>query len=678
FYSERALFLLAFNARENYGQAKLHDWLEMIQARAYLPPEKSADGQEWKPPVWLVATHRDLWRPDIPIDELQKQFPRVRLLGVLEIGNKPDAKDGKRYGLSKLKNALRHAAAELPLMGQPWPVDWQRAEDAIGKKVAAKQSRLSIQELWDLMAACDVDADSRVVLARVLDHMGKIRVFLDDGELQDLVVLDPQWLTNRIAQVLKNEVEVDGEPKQVCKRSILAPQHWKTFWPQEDKKTHRLFVRLIQKFDLVYQLEGNEDHWLVVQLLPYQQPPAEMKERQDLWESFAEQPEITMRYRLEQSIPPGIPSWFIAREHRFSLGLHWRLGCLLADDPKSPKYLGMIQSYPEQRYLELTVRGPLPRDFFALLRDGLELTLDRYPGLKIDRMIPCPCPKGDCNPVYEFNFDDLETMREEAPRQTTAKCQKGWRDIPVGQLLYAEKPSPLDEGLDRLAEALGVVGGDVQTVLSELRQFREEVAYHHRTFLKEFELLQTRPDDECPNVFVLRPTDQKRWLGEWFSKKLHLQLYCQEPGHWHPTAVGDKPSPDNGLYEIDDPAKWLRTVSPYVGRLCGFLKYTMPLVGPGLGLAAEDLQKAISNDLKLMGELVKKLPEIEQGEPLHGRVMKYGDPDVQYGAEGAELRAVRALLEQKDKKQVWGGLSKKRTPEGHYLWLCAHHAEKYK
>jgi len=41
------------------------------------------------------------------------------------------------------------------------------------------------------------------------------------------------------------------------------------------------------------------------------------------------------------------------------------------------------------------------------------------------------------------------------------------------------------------------------------------------------------------------------------------------------------------------------------------------------------------------------------------------------------LRAVRELLDEKDPKHVWGGLEKVLTPEGHYLWLCKHHAEEY-
>jgi Leucine-rich repeat (LRR) protein len=660
FYSERSLFLLAFNARENYDQAKLNDWLELIQARAYVPAETANGGEEWRPPVWLMATHRDEWRPDIPLDDLRTQFPRVRLLGMLELSNKPP-----RDGIEKVKQHLRQTASELPLMGKPWPGDWQKAEDAIRQRVKDGQVRMTVDELWELMEQSGVDLDSQVFLAKALDHMGRIRVFLDDDELKDLVVLDPQWLTSRVARVLKNEVAADGNQKQVCQNAILTPLQCETFWPEEDGDTRRLFVRLMKKFDLVYELEDQKDNWLVVQLLPYEQPASALKERLDRWDAFDDQPEIVMRYRLEQSIPPGVPSWFIAREHRFSLDLHWRLGCLLADDRHDAKHLGLVQSYPEQRCVELSVRGPMPRDFFALLKDGIELTLNRYPGLQIKRMTPCPGVE-DQGCDHEFDIDVIEQRLEKKPDKHLIECPTEVEDIDTRQLIYGLFPSTIE-----------AVIRDVEKNLAEkIDENSELLRLSQRMFLKEFEQLQTRPDDECPNVFTLRPAENQGWVKQWFRKKMHLQLYCQEPGAWHPTAASEKSSPQNGLYTIEDPAVWVRAMSPYVQRLCSVLKYATPLVGPVLGVAAADVEKLISKDLKLMEALVKKLPDIERITALPARP-EYFVNDLKQRAHGADLRALRSLLDQVDKTRVWGGLEKKRTPEGHYLWLCQQHASKY-
>jgi len=426
FYSERAFFVLVWNARDNYEQAKLNTWLELIQARASIPAEDTGGREEWRAPVLLVATHCDLWKPDVPYEELKKQFPRIRLLGLHEVSNKT------RRGIDELREALAQAAADLPLMGTRWPADWQKVEDELAARVQAKESRLTLHDLWALMDSAGVAADSRELLSRALDGMGKICVFLNDEDLRHVVVLDPQWLTNRIARVLKNE---DQHGKAICRHAILHPVHWRVFWPEEDEATHRLFVRMMRTFDLAYGLEDSLDAWLVVQLLPYQLPAEDKGQFDELWSQFDGQREITMNFRLDQSIPPGIPTWFIAREHRFSVELHWRLGVLLADDPEDPKHIGLVRAFPEQRYIQLTVRGPLPHSFFVLLRDALEYTLARFPGLNVRRCVPCP---GHTQPKcrHEFDLRQLSKAIEKDKPKLEMECPEELENVSVPEMLF--------------------------------------------------------------------------------------------------------------------------------------------------------------------------------------------------------------------------------------------------
>ena len=108
------------------------------------------------------------------------------------------------------------------------------------KKAKQKIDQARRDGATELDLSCEYgakDSEKLTELPESLDHVGKIRVFLDDEELEDLVVLDPQWLTNRVARVLRNEVEADGERRQVCKLAILTPRQRKTFWPEEDLPT---------------------------------------------------------------------------------------------------------------------------------------------------------------------------------------------------------------------------------------------------------------------------------------------------------------------------------------------------------------------------------------------------------------------------------------------------------
>ncbi|MCX5643089.1 MAG: leucine-rich repeat domain-containing protein [Phycisphaerae bacterium] len=664
FYSERALFVLVWNARENYEQAKLNTWLELIQARASIPADETGGREEWRAPVLLVATHCDLWKPDVPYEELKKQFPRIRLLGLHEVSNKT------RRGIDELREALTEAAAELPLMGTPWPADWQKAEDELGARVEAKQSRINLHDLWTLMDSAGVAADSRELLSRALDGMGKIRVFLDDEELRQVVVLDPQWLTNRIARVLKNE---DQHGKAICRHAILHRVHWSIFWPEEDETTHRLFARMMRNFDLVYAFEDSLDEWLVVQLLPYQLAEEDKRQFDELWSRFDGQREITMNFRLDQSIPPGIPTWFIAREHRFSVELHWRLGVLLADEPKDPKHIGLVQAFPEQRYIQLTVRGPLPHNFFVLLRDGLEYTLARFPGLNIRRCVPCP---GHTQPKcrHEFDLRQLSKAIEKDKPKLEMECPEELENISVPGMLFGIHWSTEGEIVARIEELETKVLGGQELIRTELGELRKLSQYY---FLVLFNTQQRLEESHCPNVFAVLPEGESGWLKSLLGQKMIMRLYCQAPGQWHPTIEG-------GRYEIKRPAEFLKSMGPYILKLARVIKYAGPIAwtaagalgGPlGAGIGAQQA-KDLVYQIRLMEELAKRL--CERDFLPADLLERIGGEARAERFEGAELRALRKLLDEVDPKQQWGGLKKVLTPEGHWLWLCDEHAKEYK
>ena len=173
-------------------------------------------------------------------------------------------------------------------------------------------------------------------------------------------------------------------------------------------------------------------------------------------------------------------------------------------------------------------------------------------------------------------------------------------------------------------------------------------------------------------MFSLRPQESKSWprlKEKLFDKKWTLQLYCEEPGCWHPAPAG-------GKYTIDKPAEWKNTLAPYVGRLFKVFKYVAPLVAPGLGYFTPELGTLLAADVKLMTALVKKLPEIETSRDMKAdRDLKSTDKTRAEG--GASLRSLRLLLLELDPQQNWGDLNKIPTPEGHWLWLCEEHAEVY-
>ncbi|MEH2170527.1 MAG: COR domain-containing protein, partial [Nostoc sp.] len=630
FLTNRSLFLLAWNARLGFEQGKLYYWLDTIKA---LAPES---------PILLVATHIDERDADLPLKELCDKYPQI--IKHCKISSK------FIRGVEELRQAIAEAAAKLPLMGEIWPTTWLNAANAIRTQ---PKKQITPQQLWDIMADSQVAEISKEVLARWLHELGEILYFQDNEELNDTVILKPQWVTEYISKVLESEDVIN-------RKGIFTRQEMAQLWRDLEPSMQDHFLRLMERFDLSYRTQENRDLSLVVERLPLDAPNYEQKWQQI--KQTSECHEISMKFQLN-TIPAGIPTWFIARQHRFTTGIHWRNGVLFAYEQE---HLALVEAVKSDRYIKLIVRGPNPLNFFVLLRDGIEVTLARFPGLDIKRTIPCLGHNGQpC--THEFDYKQLSQRWEK--KKGTIECPEAMEDVSVPELLYGLNWNTQNAVLERI-DQLETKVVDGQAVI--LGEFKNLLELTQRGFTNAFRREQAMIDAHCPNVFMLRPHGTKVWQKNLTGQKLDLQLYCQAPGCWHPTQEG-------GLYEINEPAKWLRVTAPYIGNLFKVLKYAAPIIGPWLGVIdPKEYETLFKNDLELFKEVAAKLPELKQSEDLELADIARGEDLDPERADGAALRALRQLLEEKDPQQHWGGLKKVLTPEGHYLWLCEHHAAEYK
>jgi hypothetical protein len=303
--------------------------------------------------------------------------------------------------------------------------------------------------------------------------------------------------------------------------------------------------------------------------------------------------------------------------------------------------------------VELAVRGPYPQNFFALLRDGLELTLARFPGLEVRRLVPCPCGNGrPCDGEFDYNIL-LQRLDRGKDR---VECQRSGIELDVRRLLFGWGAGRQEELLKELQRKLADSMNRQEERHRELLQQNQElIALGQRQFTALFNALQALEESHCPNVFVLRVLGQHR-LKEALLQKLGLQLFCQAPGHWHPVAKG-------GRYEFHRPAAWLRPLLPYLQRLARVLRLAVPAVGL---IAGPERRVSLGNGADAM------CAWLDRSSP--GELTNAAAPA---RAEGAALRQLRQLLEELDPVRHWGGLRKVYTPEGHYLWLCPDHAAAY-
>jgi len=242
FLTNRSLFVLVWDARHGWEAGKLYNWLDRIQAKA---PES---------PVMIVAAHIDERDADLPLDDLKRKYPQIE--GNYKVSNKAGT------GIEKFREKLAEVAADLPLMGEEWPASWLDAANEIRDR---EESYISPKDLYELMAEQEIKGESTDVLVRWLHELGDILYFKDDEEINDLVILNPEWVTKAISDVL--------ESKEVIKQDgIFTHQHMDELWTEIDENIKGHFLRLMERFDLSYRTLEDREISLVVERLPLKPP----------------------------------------------------------------------------------------------------------------------------------------------------------------------------------------------------------------------------------------------------------------------------------------------------------------------------------------------------------------------------------------------------------------------
>ncbi|SMD10279.1 COR domain-containing protein [Kibdelosporangium aridum] len=609
FLSNRSLFLLVWNARHGWEQGRLRYWLDIIKARA---PES---------PVILVVTHAEDRPVDFPLDDLKREYPQIVISTAVD--------NRTRQGIDALRDTITEQAAKLPLMGAEWPKTWLKAAGTLWD---CEVNRVAPDDMWQMMSDAGVeDPVQQRYIAKALHELGDILYYSEDPELCDTVILQPEWVNSYISKVLDS-------PEVEASQGLLTRTHLRELWRGLDRGTSDHFLSMMDKYDLSYRVDGRpDDVSLVVERLSWN-PPA----YQDLWRGMAGRQEIRVLYRLN-TMPPGIPTWFIARSHRFSISMHWRTGAVL----KHGDHLALVRADAHRKTVELTVRGPSPAAFFSILDDGLNRTLDRFPGLEIRREVPCRCD-GECTEL--FNYDNLSKRLTKIPPKYTIECHRSGDDVDIRSLLLGLAPSSRDVtvmSLDQIDRRLIRIESKVD----------ENAEYNQRMFMRLQHIAQTQQETRCPSVFALVQLKKRNF---------ELHLYCEEPGAWHRL-----PEPE-GVYAIKQPYEWVRKFGPHLQRVLKVLKYTAPLAGPVLGITVDQLSQQLKADCDLMKELVSRAPETFRTEAHAGDDI----PSVR-AEHDADFRALEAMLLELDEKRVWGGLSRTTTPEGLTLYLCSEHRKAY-
>jgi small GTP-binding protein len=409
FLTKRSLYILVWDARKEEEARAFDYWLNVIK----LLSDNS--------PVIVVMNKADVRGK--PIDEAAYKAKFTNIAGFLEVSCLD------RRGIEELNNTIHQVLCRMSHLKDKVPKAWR---DIRQKLEAEQKNYIDAARYYEICRSFDLDRDRADRLGDYLHDLGAILRFRTDPLLKNILVLNPEWTTEAVynlidtPQIVENKGRFDFGDLETIWDPVKYPA---------DK--HRELIRLMEKFELCFNFTGTTSY-IVPELVPGQRPGIDSS-------YFQAQETLRFQYRYD-FMPKGIVSRFIARNYHLIRGERfWKNGVELIFEDSA----ALITGDPPGRRLEIRVRGSQKAELLAIIRNDLNhihqtLNMKKEKGHYTEEA-PCNCSSCSASPEpHLFPFDVLKTMAEKGKNLT---CFKSYEDVSPGVLLRGYAPPKREEPL---------------------------------------------------------------------------------------------------------------------------------------------------------------------------------------------------------------------------------------
>ncbi|HQU72478.1 MAG TPA: COR domain-containing protein, partial [Calditrichia bacterium] len=654
FFTAPAVYLAVWEPRRGPEQCRVQEWIKMIKHRAY---DETRPAE--KPRILVVATHGGPKERLAHIDEqaLKDEFGEL-IRGFYHVDSKPGP-DGVCYNLETLKTAIAAEAAAIPSVGRTVPQSWKEVLEAVRAR-SEKEPYIYFSDFESICEEKGVSKSLAETYAIIMNELGHLIYFRDDEILKNTVILKPDYLSKAVSFILEDDQTRNAH-------GLIEHPRLGTLWNNPDRPAgerypahlHPIFLRLMNRFDLSYQVSMPQAESPPTSLMAQLVPSIRPEGWQEAWGQNTGDAERTQVCRILDATTgrtveaEGLMYRLIVRLHRYSLGRdnyhlsrHWKTGMVLDDGYNGRAFIEEIDGD-----IYVNVRAAYPERFLAHLCAEVQWLVEHF-WKGLDARLYVPCPGESCKGLLELG-EIMDFKSNGIPKVRCGVCRQ-FHDI--DGLMTSQKPRPdwqeammeLREGQREILQAHQVGFDQLSTQLKVLMSQADEQYAKLLAWLSD-------PAKDGPRLFSLLPVTRSKFNPrEWTSEKFHLLLWCEHSklpvSFWH------GPKSRQGIIEIELKRDWFERAAPFLKVLTSTLSLVLPVASATVKLSmADEDYKSISNQLEFTQKFIdsslkgaEKFNEwLDRGDNF-SRPNEPEEVDDLTPAGGSALRELHALLREKD------------------------------
>ncbi|WP_375327919.1 COR domain-containing protein [Microcystis sp. BLCC-F210] len=351
FLTKRSLYLLVLDNRKNEQQNRLEYWLKLIETYG------------GNSPVIIVGNCADENPPQVKIRTLRKKYPQITKLIATS------CKTGA--GIEQLVQEIASQIDAIPHIKDPFPNSWFQIKTQL-ETMQKSYDFISYEKYQEMCQTAEIkEASDQKSLVQFLHDLGIVLNYQDDPRLNETNVLNPEWVTSGVYDILNNH------DLMVQKKGILSLPDLQNILKQPQRypeNKRRFLMDLMGKFELCFPLDGySPDRYLITDLLPIDEPDVDIYENAPLHFQY--------RYDI---LPGSIISRFIVRNHQMIYKtMRWRSGVVLTMDLNK----ALVRADEEDNYISIKAKGERASALLAIIKTDFDKIHDTIPNLAVQEKL---------------------------------------------------------------------------------------------------------------------------------------------------------------------------------------------------------------------------------------------------------------------------------------------------
>ncbi len=374
FMTSRSAYVLVSNPRaeDKYGDSELEYWLKLIRSYAGTVP------------IVVAINKCETHKISIPKGEIKDKYPNI--VGFVETSC------AKNVGIGELKRTIRRAITQLKHIDDLLPQSY------FDIKARLEEHNEDYIQYNDYERICkEVDPDfnpnSMHTLVNLLHDLGVMLNFSEDRRLRETQVLNPEWVTKGVYQIISSN-------RLVKRRGILTVRDISKLLDPAKYPTVRerfYIMDIMERFELAYQMPDVRETYFIPGAFPIDKPT------KLVWNN-KHQEHLFFQYHYDV-MPSSIMSRFIVKVHPFIRGRdYWRNGVILSKGHCD----AMVKADPNERVIYIEIVGKSnKRDVLAFIRSQFDIIHARLNQLSVSQKIPV-----DESGEVVLDFEDLLFLEE--------------------------------------------------------------------------------------------------------------------------------------------------------------------------------------------------------------------------------------------------------------------------